>query len=73
MAFGARRTANLAATLEKEDKMLLALAAVLLLAWVISFVLVHVTSAAIHLLLIFAAVSLLIHLVRGARHHTVSR
>jgi hypothetical protein len=53
--------------------MLLALAAVLLLAWIISFVLVHVTSAAIHLLLIFAAVSLLIHLVRGARSRSVPR
>ncbi len=53
--------------------MLLALAAVLLLAWIISFVLVHVTSAAIHLLLIFAAVSLLIHLVRGVRSRSVPR
>jgi hypothetical protein len=64
---------NVAATLGKEGKMLLALAAVLLLAWIISFVLVHVTSAAIHLLLIFAAVSLLVHLVRSARHHTAPR
>ncbi len=53
--------------------MLLGLAAVLLLAWIITFLIVHITAAAIHLLLILAAVALVIHLVRGVRHRAASR
>lgn len=46
--------------------MLLLLAIVLAVAWVLGFGLYHVASATIHLLLIFALLSLLIYFVRGS-------
>ena len=39
---------------------------VLLLAWIFSFAVFHVTAGLIHLLLIVAVISLIIHFVRGA-------
>jgi len=44
----------------------LALFMVLLLLWAGGFLVYHVTSLLIHLLLIFAVIALLIHLFRGA-------
>jgi hypothetical protein len=44
--------------------MLLFLAIILALAWVAGFAVFHVTSVAIHLLVIFAAISIFVHLVR---------
>jgi hypothetical protein len=40
---------------------------ILLLAWIGGFTVFHVASALIHLLLIFAVVSLILHFVMGAR------
>jgi hypothetical protein len=45
----------------------LLIAFVLLILWVGGFVMFHVASALIHLLLLFAVISLVVHLVSGAR------
>jgi hypothetical protein len=45
----------------------LALAALLVFAWIGSFVMFHVAGFLIHLLLIFALISLVIHLFKGKR------
>lgn len=45
--------------------MLLLLAIILALAWIAGFGVFHVASAAIHLLIILAVVSVVVHLVRG--------
>ena len=45
----------------------LALAVLLLFAWIGSFVMFHVAGFLIHLLLIFAVISLVIHLFKGKR------
>jgi hypothetical protein len=44
--------------------MFLALFIILLLLWIFGFAAMHVASAAIHLLLILAVVSLIVHFVR---------
>lgn len=46
--------------------MFLGLFVILLVAWMAGFLAFHVAGALIHLLLLFAVVSLVIHLVRGA-------
>jgi len=50
-----------------ENNMLAMIAAILLVAWVLGFVVFHVSSFAIHVLLIVAAVALVMHFVRGPR------
>ena len=45
----------------------LALAALLLFAWIGSFVMFHVAGFLIHFLLLFALISLVIHLFKGRR------
>jgi hypothetical protein len=40
---------------------------VLLLAWILGFGVFHVASGLIHLLLIVAVISLILHFVRGTR------
>jgi Family of unknown function (DUF5670) len=45
----------------------LATAVLLLFAWIGSFIMYHVAGFLIHLLLIFAVISLLIHLLTGKR------
>jgi hypothetical protein len=47
--------------------MLILLAAILLIAWALGFTVFHVASAAIHILVIAAVVSVVLHFVRGAR------
>ena len=47
--------------------MLLLLAIVLALAWVGGFGLFHVASTAIHVLIVLAVISLVLHFVRGSR------
>jgi hypothetical protein len=47
--------------------MLLALALILGLAWILGFGVFHVASAAIHVLVVLAIISLVLHLVRGRR------
>jgi hypothetical protein len=45
--------------------MLLALFVVLVIMWILGFFAFHVAGALIHLLLLFALISLVIHLFRG--------
>jgi len=45
--------------------MFLILAIVLVILWVCGFFLLHISSFLIHLLIIFAVISLVMHLVRG--------
>jgi hypothetical protein len=45
--------------------MLIALTIVLFIAWIFGFVVYHAASFAIHLLLLAAIVSFIVHLVRG--------
>ena len=47
--------------------MYLAIFLVLLLAWIMGFLAFHIAGALIHLLLILAVISLIVHLVRGAQ------
>jgi hypothetical protein len=47
--------------------MLIALAVILALAWVLGFTVMHVSSFAIHLLIVLAIVSVVAHLFRGRR------
>jgi hypothetical protein len=47
--------------------MLLALAILLGLAWILGFGVFHVASAAIHVLVVLAIISLVVHLIRGRR------
>jgi hypothetical protein len=45
--------------------MFLALALLLALAWVMGFGVMHVASAAIHVLIVLAIISVVVHLFRG--------
>lgn len=47
--------------------MLLLLAIILGLAWIFGFTVYHVASGAIHLLLLLAVISIVVHFVRGTR------
>jgi hypothetical protein len=47
--------------------MLLLLAIILALAWVAGFGIFHVASAAVHVLIILAVISVVMHFVRGRR------
>lgn len=47
--------------------MFLVLFIILLIAWLLGFVAFHVASGLIHLLLLFAVISIILHLVRGSR------
>jgi len=47
------------------EVMLLLLAVILGVAWLMGFVVFHVSTAAIHVLLVLAVVGLIAHLVRG--------
>ncbi|HEY0190046.1 MAG TPA: lmo0937 family membrane protein [Kofleriaceae bacterium] len=47
--------------------MFLALAAILAIAWVFGFTVFHVTTGAIHILLVIAVVVAIVHFVQGRR------
>jgi len=47
--------------------MLIALAIILALAWILGFTVFHVSSFAIHVLIVAAVVSVVAHLFRGRR------
>ena len=47
--------------------MLVALAIILALGWIFGFTVMHVSSFAIHLLILAAVVSVVAHLLRGRR------
>jgi hypothetical protein len=44
-----------------------AIAGILIILWLVSFLVLHVTSFLIHLLLIIAVISLIMQFVRGGR------
>ena len=48
----------------------LVLFVVLLLAWIFGFAVFHMAGAALHVLLVLAAVSLIVHFVRGGTRAT---
>ncbi|HZS37546.1 MAG TPA: lmo0937 family membrane protein [Polyangia bacterium] len=53
-------------TVAKEVHLMLLLLAIILgVAWILGFGVYHVASAAIHILLILALVSIVLHFVRG--------
>jgi mannose/fructose/N-acetylgalactosamine-specific phosphotransferase system component IID len=60
-----QRSAN--ALIKKGVPMFLALFAVLIVLWLLGFLAFHVAGGLIHLLLIFAVISLVLHFVRGSR------
>jgi Family of unknown function (DUF5670) len=47
--------------------MLLLLGIILAIAWIFGFTVYHVSSGAIHLLLLLAIIAVVIHFIRGAR------
>jgi hypothetical protein len=47
--------------------MLLLLFVILIVAWLLGFLVMHVSSFLIHLLLIAAVISIILHFVRGGR------
>jgi Family of unknown function (DUF5670) len=49
--------------------MILILAIILAIAWLLGFVVFHVASVGIHLLLVLAVVGAIVHLLRGADSH----
>jgi flagellar basal body-associated protein FliL len=51
----------------KEGFMFIILAVVLVLLWLFGFFLFHITSFFIHILLIFAVISLIMHFVSGRK------
>jgi hypothetical protein len=55
------------ATVEIGGDMLLLLAIILALAWITGFGVFHVAGALIHVLVVLAIISLLLHLIRGRR------
>jgi hypothetical protein len=52
-------------TLEKEIGMFLIMAVILAVAWVLGWAAFHIAGGLIHLLLIVAVVSLIVHFVQG--------
>jgi hypothetical protein len=48
-----------------DPPMFILLAIILAIAWVAGFTVMHVSSALIHLLLVLAVVSVIVHLARG--------
>jgi Family of unknown function (DUF5670) len=50
-----------------EAFMFLLLAIILALAWITGFGLFHVASAAIHVLIVLAIISILLHVIRGKK------
>ena len=51
--------------------MLLLLAIILAIAWILGFSVYHVASAAIHILIVLAVISLVLHLIGFAGRRTV--
>jgi Flp pilus assembly protein TadB len=51
----------------RSKQMLMTIFAVLLVLWLLGFTVFHVASGLIHLLLILAVISLVVHFVRGRR------
>jgi hypothetical protein len=54
----------------KENVMLIILAVILGIAWFMGFTVFHVTSTALHLLVVFAIAAIVVHLFRRDRSLT---
>lgn len=54
-------------TKAEVNEVFLLFALILILAWIGAFVVFHVAGFLIHLLLIFAIISVIVHFARGAR------
>jgi hypothetical protein len=54
-------------TAAEDFPMLLILAIILLIAWLCGFLVFHVTSALIHLVVVVAVILFILHFVRGRR------
>ena len=50
--------------------MFVALAVILFLAWILGFTVFHISSFAIHVLVLLAVVSVIVHFVRGRTTRT---
>jgi Family of unknown function (DUF5670) len=55
---------------EKEITMFIAFAIILAIAWILGFGVFHVASTAIHVLVLLAIVSVVLHFVRGQKRTT---
>jgi len=51
----------------EDDSMLLILAIILLIAWLCGFLVFHVTSGLIHIIVVVAIILFILHFVRGRR------
>ncbi|HEX3764243.1 MAG TPA: lmo0937 family membrane protein, partial [Kofleriaceae bacterium] len=51
----------------RRTPMLLALAAIIAIAWLLGFTVFHVASGAIHILIIIAVIVAIVHFVQGRR------
>jgi protein-S-isoprenylcysteine O-methyltransferase Ste14 len=60
-----RKISDSALSEKRGHKMLAAIAAVLLVLWLLGFFAFHVSSALIHVLLVIGIVLLVLHLMRG--------
>jgi hypothetical protein len=58
---------NGAILMRLEENMLAAIAGILFVLWLLGFLAFHVTSGVIHILLVLALISLVMHFVRGKR------
>jgi hypothetical protein len=56
--------------MSKENVMLIILAVILGIAWFMGFTVFHVTSTALHLLVVFAIAAIVVHLFRRDRSLT---
>jgi hypothetical protein len=54
----------------QEVLMLLAIGVVLLICWALGFFAFHVAGGLIHLLIVLAVISIIVHLFRGSRSTT---
>jgi hypothetical protein len=66
----ARHRAQSLAPRKKEGKMFIGIAIILAIAWLLGFTMFHVAGFAIHLLLIAAIISVIVHFVSGGRTRT---
>jgi hypothetical protein len=64
-AMRARNISNGARSEKRSHKMLAAIAAVLLVLWLLGFFAFHVSTGLIHVLLVIGIVLLVLHLMRG--------
>jgi Flp pilus assembly protein TadB len=64
-----KETANIVPShvgrMDKESQMLLAIAAILLVLWLLGFLVIHIGGALIHILVVIAVIVVILHFVRA--------